>query len=90
MLFCFIFLFESFHLTYFITEVKLPYNVVLVSPVQQSESAVCMHLSPLSPASLPPPLIPPRPPTILSHQSAKLSWASYAIQPVPISHQFYT
>ena len=35
------------------------YNVVLVSAVEQSESAICIYISPLSWASLPHPLIPP-------------------------------
>ena len=33
---------------------KLLYNVVLVSAVQQSEPAVCTHISPLSWISFPP------------------------------------
>ena len=48
MLFCFIFLLESFHFIYFTVEVKLLYIVVLVSPVQQSESAICIHILPPS------------------------------------------
>ena len=88
MLFCFIFLLESFHFIYFTVEVKLLYIVVLVSPVQQSESAICIHILPPSWASLPPPLIPPH--HSRSSQSSKLSWAPCAIQQVPISHWFYT
>ena len=49
MLFCFfVCLFESSHFIYFTIEVKLLYNVILVSPVQQSESAMCIHISPPS------------------------------------------
>ena len=48
MLFCFIFLLESYHFIYFTIEVKLLYIIVLVSAVQQSESAICIHISPLS------------------------------------------
>ena len=33
---------------FFLIEVQLLYNVVLVSAVQQSESAVCVHMSPPS------------------------------------------
>ena len=33
---------------FFFFEIQLLYNVVLVSAVQQSESAVCVHMSPPS------------------------------------------
>ena len=33
--------------------VELPYNVVLVSAIQQSESTVCTHISPLLGISFP-------------------------------------
>ena len=42
-------------------ELQLLYNVVLVSGVQQSESAICLHISPPSRTSLPPPATPPSP-----------------------------
>ena len=63
--------------------VELLYNVVLVSAVQWSESAVRIHMSPPSWASLPPP---PHP-TPLGHHRA-LSWAPCAIQKLPTSYLF--
>ena len=48
------------------------YNVVLVSAIPQRESAICMHISPPSKASLPPPR-----PTPLGHQSTELSSLCY-------------
>ena len=61
------------------------YNVVLVSVVQRSESAMCMHTSPLSWASLPPP---PSHPCRLS-QSPELS-SLYTLDPLfmPMSWHF--
>ena len=40
---------------YFLVGVQLVYNIVLVSTVQQHESAICIHISPFSWASLSPP-----------------------------------
>ena len=41
---------------FFLIGVKLLYNIVLISAVPQSESATCIHISPLSWISLPTPL----------------------------------
>ena len=60
------------------------YDVVLVSAVQQSESAICVHISPPSRVSLLP--LPPRP-TPLGHHRA-LSCAPCAIQQLPIATDF--
>ena len=54
-----------------------------MSAVQQNESAVCIHTSPCSWASLPPH------PTPLVHHRAP-SWAPCAQQQLPSSHSFYT
>ena len=43
------------------TELQLLYNVVLVSVVQQSESAKCIQIYPPSRTSLPPPATLPSP-----------------------------
>ena len=64
--------------------VKLLYNVVSVSPVQWSESAICIPKSPPSWTSHPPPH-----PTHLGHHRAP-SWAPCAIQQVPTSYLFHT
>ena len=61
----------------------LLYNIVLVSAVQWSESATCIHISPPSWTS-------PSPhPTLLGHHRAR-SWAPCAIQQLPASYPFYT
>ena len=50
----------SLYIVFFsFTGVKLIYNVVLVSAVQRSESAICIPISPPSWTSLPPSPIPP-------------------------------
>ena len=63
---------------FFLIGVQLLYNVVLVSAVQQSESAVCIHISPLSWTYLPSPhpRIPPSHPS-RSPQSTELSSVHY-------------
>ena len=63
---------------------ELLYNVLLVSAVQQCESATCIHISPPSGTSLP-----PVHPTRLGHHGT-LRWALCAIQQLPQSHLFYT
>ena len=69
---------ESFFL------LSLLYNVVLVSAVQQSESAICIHRSP--PSGTP---LPPHPhPIHLGHHRAP-SWAPCITQKVPTSYLFY-
>ena len=45
--------------SFYLIGIYLLYNVVLVSAVQRSESAICIHISPPSWTSLPPPHIPP-------------------------------
>ena len=69
------------HLTWFsritFTGIKLLYNVVPVSVVQWSQSAICMHISPPSWSSL----LPPHP-SHLGHQRA-LNWASCVVWQVP-------
>ena len=69
----------------FFIGVQLLYNVMLISAVAQSESAVCIHMSSSSWAFLPPihPHLTP-----LSHHGA-LSWAPCAIQRLPTSYLFY-
>ena len=59
---------------FFLIGVELLYNVVLVSVVQWSESAVCIHISPPSCTSLPP--SPPSHPS-RSAQSTELSSLCY-------------
>ena len=66
------------------TEQQLLYNVLLISAVQQCESAICIHISPPSWTSLPP--LHPTPP---GHHRT-LSWAPCAIHQLPNSHLFYT
>ena len=61
---------------------QLLYNVVLVSAVQRSESAICIHKSPPSWVSL---LLSHL--TLLSHHRAQ-SWAPYDIQQPPTSYLF--
>ena len=63
---------------------QLLYNIVLVSSLQQSESAICIHLPPLSWACLP--HAPPTPP---GHHRA-WNWAPCGIQKIPTSYLFYT
>ena len=62
----------------------LLYNLVLVSEVQWSESAICIHIPP--PLTLLPTPLPH--PTPLGHRRA-LSWAPCAIQQLPTSYLFY-
>ena len=72
----------SFFFFFFFIGVKLLYNVVLVSAVQWSESALCIPISPPSWTSLLPNS--PPPPPHLGHHRAP-SWAPCAIQQVPTS-----
>ena len=67
---------------------SLEYNCVtmfLASAVQGSESALCIHISPLSWTSLP--SLPH--PTHLGHHRV-LSWAPSTVQQVPTSYLFHT
>ena len=57
------------------------YNIMLVSAIQQRESAICTHISPLSGAAHPP-IIPSR-----SSQSTELSLRYTA---APTGYLFYT
>ena len=66
--------------------VKLFYNVVLVSAVQQSESAVCLHISISFQTSLPPCSIPPL--QVITEQA--LRGAPCAIQQLPTGYLFYS
>ena len=61
----------------------LEYSVVLVSAVQQSESAICTHISPY-PLPLEHPSHPPYP-TPLGHHKAP-SWSPCALRQLPTSH----
>ena len=75
----------SFFFHIFIGVQKL-YNVVLVSTVQQSESALCIHISPYP---LPPePPCHPSYPIPLGHHKAP-SWSPCAMQQLPTRHPFY-
>ena len=62
------------------------YNVVLVSAVQQSESAICIHISPY-PLPLEPHSHPPYPIPLGRHKAP--SWSPCAMQQLPTSHPFY-
>ena len=62
--------------------VKLLFNVMLVSTVQQCESAICVHLSPPAWSSFP---LSHHYPTLLAHHRA-LSWAPCALQQLPTSY----
>ena len=57
-----------FFLFYIFIGVELLYNVVLVSVVQQSESAISMHISPY-PLALAPPSHPPYPTSLGRHKA---------------------
>ena len=72
----------SSHILYFLIEIYLLYNVVFIFTVQQGESAMCIHISPPSRASLSPPFPPSR-----SSQSLELSslWSDAASP-----YRFYT
>ena len=69
---------------FFLIGGKLVYSVVLVSAVQQHESAIIIHISLPSWTSLPPYVHP----THLGHQRG-LSWAPCVIQQLPTSYLFY-
>ena len=83
-LYYFYFLFiYLFIFIYFFIGVKSLHSVVLVSAVQWSESAICIHVSPPCWTSLPPPL----PPDVGRHRAP--SWAPCAVPQVPTSYLFY-
>ena len=62
-------------------------SVVLVSALRQSESAICVHISPPSLAS---PLTPHPTPPHPSRSSQSSGWTPCAIQQLLTSHLFYT
>ena len=68
---------------FFLIGVQLLYNVVLVSAVQQSESAICIHISPPSWTSLPP-HTPPIPPTQVKTEHGAELPALYSRLPLAI------
>ena len=69
-------------LIYFLIRGTLLYGVVLVSAIQQHESAIITHTSPPCCASLPSPY-----PTPLGHHRAQ-SWAPCVTQQLPTSMYF--
>ena len=77
-----LFFFKNFLISFFFIGVKLLYNVVLVSAVQWSESAICISVFPLSWTSLQPPH-----PTHLGRHRAP-SWAPFAISRFPPASYF--
>ena len=72
------------HTSFFITGISLLYNVVLVSAVEQSESAVCVHICPLP---LEPPSQPRLHPTPLSHHRPP-SWVPVLYGSFPLTIYF--
>ena len=75
--------FFRFVFIYFLTEGKVFYNVVMFSALQQHKSAIIIHISPLSWASLHPP--------IPSHPSrSSPGWAPCVIQKLLTSYLVYT
>ena len=69
---------------FFFIGIYLLYNIVLVSAVQQSESAICIHMCPPLWTSLPTPI----PSTPLGHHRAPC-WASCAWYQLPTVSYWY-
>ena len=74
-----------FHLVWsilFFIGLKLLFNAIIVSAVQQCELAICIHLSPPAWSSFP--LSHPYPTLSVDHRA--LSWAPCALQQLPTSY----
>ena len=81
-----VFLSYRIYFFYIFIGVYLLHNVVLVSVVQQSESAISIHISPY-PLPPEPPSHPPYPTPLGGHKAP--TWSPCAMQQLPTSHPFY-